>query len=325
MHENSQDELSQLDKLDLAGGVNKEPVRSLGKAEKSSFEPQLTSSNISLANELGWKVVPFDNLPSTGLSYPTNAEIAIRSATVNEIRHWSTIDETDNVSINDKLNFILEKCLSFKIKGAPIILDWRDIAVVDRFFLVFRIHELTFPNNENIMSKFFQCGKCPSESRYSEVIQVRSSMLQLYSYPEEVMHFYNEENRAFLVESQKFDPFFLCMPTLGAQEKVKTYIRSKGGKLKDDWFIKVAPYLIDDYRSVSNESLDRLRIDSTTWHQNKFMFVTKAVEQLEAGKSTSIAVKCPKCDNFIHQNIFTQPSFTVKNLFIVPTRLVDLV
>jgi len=316
--------MDHLNQLDKKGGVNtiaEEPLKferpSLGKIQSKE-------SNISLANDPGWKILPFNNLPSLGISYPDNSEIAIRSAKVFEIRQWSTIDESDNLSINDQLNFILEKCMSFKIKGHPVLMDWKDLLLIDRFFIIFRIHELTFPNNENTMSKLFTCSNC-KEPKFSEIVQVKSSMLQLFNMPEEIMSFYDEKNKAFVVESSKFEPFFIFMPTLGAQSKVRDYVKFKGSSLKDDWFIKVAPYMIDDYRSVNNEWLDKFRMSTLDWNESKFMFVTKAIDLLESAKSNTLSKKCPKCDNLISQNIFTSPNFTIKNLFIVSTKLRDLI
>jgi hypothetical protein len=309
---------SHLEEMDLSGGANN--VSSLRpKIDRTrTEEPQ-----ISLANTAGWKNIPFDSLPSKGMFYPHNSEVAIRSASLGEIRHWSTMDENDQISINDRLNFVLEKCVTFRIKDNPVRMDFRDLLVIDRFFLIFAVHELSFPNGENQMMKTFSCKSCPTDNKYVESLKVRSSMLQLFTLNDDIMHFYNDENRAFLVSSDKWDPFFMVMPTIGANEKVKAYVKSK--KQIDEWFVRAAPYLIDDYRNADNGSLDALRMETLDWHRDKFMFVTKAVDLLEAGKSTSLSIRCPKCDKRINQDIFTSPSFTIKNLFIVSTRLIDLI
>jgi len=98
-----------------------------------------------------WKNIPIQNLPSGGIFYPDDTEITVRAASVGEIRHWSTIDESDALDIDDMLNFILEKCLRIKTKDNAAWLSWRDICDVDRMYLIFAIHEQTFPNKENIL------------------------------------------------------------------------------------------------------------------------------------------------------------------------------
>lgn len=324
------DALALLDGADQDGGVNStapepEPkVKSLGK---SLSHQQLADSTISMANDSRWKVIPYETLPSGGSFYPEDAEISIRSAEVSEIRHWSTIDENDKISINDCLNFILENCLRFKIKGRPIILSWRDLLVLDRFFLIFKVHELTFPNGENKLMKMFECKTCPTDSRYSGKHQVRGSMLQGFTIPEELIPFYHAEYRTFFVQSEKIGNFYLFMPTIGSFNLVKQYITDRGnrGKTSEKWFVRAAPYLIEDYQSMTLEGLEKLRTDTLNWPKNKLMFVTKAVDLLEGSKNNKLSIKCPKCGNSIETNIFSSDSFTVKNLFIVSNRLADLI
>lgn len=319
--------LNALDEQDKSGGVNlvksetPPPARSLGKIESR------TDSTISGANDPRWKVIPFESLSSGGLFYPIESEISIRSADVLEIRHWSGIDENDAISVNDCLNFILEKCLRFKIRGQAIVLNWQDLLVIDRLYLIFRIHELTFPNGENKLMKTFSCLECPTESKYSERKQVKSSMLQNYEIPSELDGFYHSEYRTFFIDSKKFDPFYLFMPTLGGHERVKQYIThlTKAGRKPEQWFIRVMPYLIEDYQSTSIKSLEQIRQDSLGWSLEKMMFVTLAVDQLELAKTSQFHIKCPKCGKKIRSTIFSSDSFTVKNLFLFSARLADLI
>lgn len=329
---NEDEALSMLDAADVAGGINqpkpepekKEKTRSLGKLASHAAAEQ---SEISMANDTRWKVVPFQTLPDLGLFYPPDSEISIRSADVMEIRHWSTIDENDMISINDCLNFILEKCLRFKIKGRPVLLSWRDLTMVDRFFLIFKIHEITFPNGENKLMKTFECDSCPADQRYSGKHQVRGSMLQGFTIPDELKPFYHEEYRTFFIKSDKIGNFYLNMPTIGGFNLVKQYIanRAKNGKSVEKWFTRVAQYLIEDYQSMSVEGLEKLRLETMDWPENKIVFVTRAVDLLEGSKNNKLVIKCPKCNNPIEADIFSKFSFTIKDIFLLSARLADLV
>jgi len=121
--------------------LNERYVKSNGKLLMKSDldldESDSASSIIHGANDVNYKNIPFDILPSKGMFYPIGSEITIRAASVIEIRHWSTIDDTDLLDMNDKLNFIIEKCLRFKTESG--IASWKDIKEIDRFFLVFKI------------------------------------------------------------------------------------------------------------------------------------------------------------------------------------------
>ena len=106
-------------------------VTSLGKARKF----QEADNDPLLASEIGWKNVPLENLPSKGMFYEDNTQIAIRAASVSEIRHWSTIDENDLLGTDDMLNFIMDKCCRIKVPGKPG--SSKDLLEIDRFYLIF--------------------------------------------------------------------------------------------------------------------------------------------------------------------------------------------
>ena len=56
-------------------------------------------NNINLDKDnVGWKPISLELLPTQGLYYPDGTKIAIRAATFGEIRHWSMIDDNDPIS-----------------------------------------------------------------------------------------------------------------------------------------------------------------------------------------------------------------------------------
>jgi hypothetical protein len=154
-----------LDSLDKKSGVNS--TATLNKSKKQPAEL------ISQPNQLGWKNLPLENLPSKGRFYVDSFTIAIKSATVAEIRHWSTIDETDMISVDDQLNYILERCAEVRINNE--VVSWKEILEIDRFFIIFKIQELTFPNGENQLPQKFEC-LCTTP-KYSEKLTIESSTI----------------------------------------------------------------------------------------------------------------------------------------------------
>ena len=106
-----------LDTRDQESGVN-----TVSPAPKSKTKKK---ESLSQPNELGWKNIPLENLPSKGKFYLDNFSLAIRSATVAEVRHWSTIDETDMLSIDDQLNYILERCAEIRIDEEEV--SWKEL------------------------------------------------------------------------------------------------------------------------------------------------------------------------------------------------------
>lgn len=331
-----EDAMSFLENADQAYGKNtgkikevaEEPVTqpSLGKATT----PNPKVSTISSANDSGWKNIPLENLPSRGMFYPDDTEITTRSATAGEIRHWSTIDENDMLNVNDMMNFIIEKCVRIRTKDQGAWLSWRDIVEVDRMYLLFTIHEQTFPNKENVLwTKFYCENTCgANETKYSTEVRTTSQLMQYFELNEEAMKYYKPEFKCFEIVSEKMnETFYLYAPTLGAVEKVKNKILSdrKKGKQIDTAFVKAAPYLIQDWSTFDDNEYSKMRNESLAWHPNKFPFVNRFAQLYDGSKSDSVALECPNCGSKMTSPLFLGDSFTIKSLFLISGRLDELV
>jgi hypothetical protein len=295
-----------------------------------SISSQVDASSVSGANDNFWKNLPLENLPSRGMFYPDGAELTFRSASAAEIRHWSTMDESDILDIDDKLNFIIEKCTRFKLNGGHTWLSWRDILEVDRLFIIFLIHEITFTDGQNELFVKVECnsGSCAEDEKYSDEIKVRSSMLQLFKIPDELLEWYSPQYRCFEVVSGKLnETFYLYAPTLGTVERLRkriSEIKSQGRQI-DKSFIKMAPYLIQDWSTFDAAAYSKLSNDSIGWHINKFTFITKFSESMQSARDNSLVTTCPKCGSEIASPIFSRDSFTIKDLFLISGRLNQLI
>jgi hypothetical protein len=305
-----------LDTRDQESGVNTVATAPKSKTKKKE--------SLSQPNELGWKNIPLENLPSKGKFYLDNFSLAIRSATVAEVRHWSTIDETDMLSIDDQLNYILERCAEIRIDEEEV--SWKELLEIDRFFIIFKIQELTFPNGENQLPHRFECS-C-SEPKYSEKLPIESSMLRIFDFPEELDQFYSPEDRAYVVKSEKMNAEFnLYLPTLGTMNRLREIIielTAKGLEV-DKAFIKVVPYLIGNWESLNISTYSALNQDSLTWNIPKFTFISKFADEIQKSKKQLLKADCPNCESKIDSRIFLDSSFTVKDLFLISTGFSELV
>jgi hypothetical protein len=305
-----------LDSIDKKSGVNTISEEPAKKSKKKS--------EISQPNQLGWKNIPLENLPSKGKFYVNDFTLAIRSATVAEIRHWSTIDETDMLSIDDQLNYILERCAEVTIDGEAV--SWKEILEIDRFFIIFKIQELTFPNGENQLPHKFECN-C-TDPKYSEKIPIESSMLRVFDLPDELEPFYSDKDRAYVIKSEKMQAEFnLYMPTLGAMNRLRDIIieLTASGITVDKAFIKIVPYLVGNWESLTTASYSALNQESLTWSIPKFTFISKFADEIQKGKRQLLKADCPNCGSKIDSRIFLDSSFTVKDLFLISAGFSELV
>jgi hypothetical protein len=313
-----------LDEQDRLHGVNAvdppEKVISLGKAQSHVMLEE------SAAAESPWKLLDLASLPSQGLFYPKDAELLLRSAKTKEIRHWSTIDDNDPLDVREKINFILNSCTKFKVKGSPTSLNLNDFLEIDRYHILFRIHELTFPNQENKLWAHIKCSN--QQCGHVNQTHVLSKNLIGFKYPTEVMKWYSPDERCFVIASEKLNETFrLYMPTLGIGSKLRQKRRSdeERGVELDTSFYKHAPYLTREWRREDIESLGSLKMSTLDWSENKFVVVHKFTELLEKASLNKVASVCEKCKTQTESHIFLGGSFTVKDIFIISAGLDELI
>lgn len=194
----------------------------------------------------GYKNIPISMLPSNGIFYPSDWYITIRSATVGEIRHFSTVDEFDDIDVIDKYDFILERCL--RIKSPKGIVSYKHILEIDRFYLIFAIREFTFINGENTLSVSALCPSCKQKND----INITRNVLDMFEMNDKLKRLVDVENLCFNIETKDGDKFEIFMPTVGTMKFISSYMKTGliNGTLDTNMqsFIKFAPYLFSDYR-----------------------------------------------------------------------------
>jgi hypothetical protein len=314
---NSEIEYDKNEKLDEIEEPKK--ITSLGKAS-------ISKTTDTMANESGWKLVALNTLPSQGLLYHDNVEILIKSAKTKEIRHWSTIDEYDPIDVSDKIAFITDSCCRLNAKGVMKNLNSNDILEIDKYQILFKIHRLTFPNSENTLKANIKCSnkKCGKVNS----VPVSDTNLKGFDFPEELMEWYSQEEKCFVINSEKLmDTFRIYLPTIGTAKIMNEYkaLCKRRGIDEDKAFNKIAPYMIPNWRDFGASDLIELKSQASRWHENKFIFLHKACEMLEKNSKNKVLGICEKCSAKMASSIFLGGSFTAKDIFIVSTRLRDLI
>ena len=326
-HINEEDAARFLEEQDRLHGVNTVDFEekkvapsqdSLGQIQGYQITPE-----ISAAAESSWKLLDLESLPSKGLFYPEGSELLLRSAKTKEIRHWSTIDENDPLDVREKINFVLNSCTKLTAHGQRP-LNFNDFLEIDRYHILFRIYELTFPNQEN---KLFANIKCKNDGHLNNT-QVLSHNLKGFKYPENLMKWYSPEEKCFKIVSEKLNEvFYLYLPTIGTENKFRSKRSddvNKGIEI-DSAFYEFGPYLVKDWRLLSPQTISSLKFDSLTWQDNKFAFIHKFTQELKKASLNKVASVCELCKDVTESHIFLEGSFTVKDIFIISIGLDELI
>jgi hypothetical protein len=263
------------------------PITSMGKAQ-----------SVSPAFDSGWKNVPVTILPSGGLFYPDGTRIAIRAAEVREIRHFSTIDEDDRLDIEEKLSYVLERCLRMDFPGEGVV-SYLDIKQEDRFFLILAIRDLTFVKGENsiILKTNKKCKETP-ECPFNDGIELRTGVLGSYDIDPKVMSYYNSETRSFIFDVKKINKVMeMTVPSIGVSNKISEFVIKSGikGLDIDEGFLKIAPFIFKEWRELTIDSIKIKMRESDYWTKEEYSLYYELSDKIRIGTNLEVKQKCPVC------------------------------
>ena len=280
-----------------------EAPKSLGKAETfiPPVSPQVappTNHSFTPGMEIGWKNLPLNILPSRGLFYPEGTKIAIRPAETKEIRHYSSIDEDDLLDVNEKLNYIIQKCsvISFYDMG---VVSYKDLKQEDRFFLIMAIRDLTFLQGENriILTPETGCKDkkaCPINGG----IELRTGVLSSYDLDPRVMKYYSPIEKGFVFPVRKLGKeIVMTVPSIGVMDTISAFVANsaiKGIEIEDS-FIKIAPFLFKEWRGLDDEKIIQKMRESDDWSKEEFSLYFELAESIKIGTELDVNLKCPTC------------------------------
>ena len=164
-------------------------------------------------SNLGYLEIPVEELPTKGMFYPDDIKISIRAARGEEIKHWSTMNERDieAASRNDDIfNYMLERCCTVRMGGQSGNC-WKDLVNIDRFYIILVIREFTFTDKNPLMVPY---GEGQPD------IPVTKEMIDFITVPDELMRFYNSDNKSFTfnVDGQIINMY---LPTIGVNNWIK--------------------------------------------------------------------------------------------------------
>jgi hypothetical protein len=297
------------------GGPTQEDVvvaKSLGKAQKF----QMTEES-PLAGDIGWKNLPIQNLPSQGLFYPDGTEVAIRAASVAEIRHWSTIDENDALGIDDMLNFVVEKCCRIRMGGRPA--NYKDLKEVDRFYVIFAIRDFTFKNGENKLFTYIE-----GEDGNEEKIEITKDVLSYFNPDEKLMKYYSPDRKCFVFPMKSGEIFECHFPSLGVMAFIKSYARAKAQRNQnfDKAFLKYAPFMLEEWKGLTDREYERVSQESLSWSIQKISLMDKVTTMLAGSINPQVRYLKPSGEEDAVSLSFRGG---IKSLFLIPDIFDELV
>lgn len=246
----------------------KKTINSNGIPKKVLEEKQGIVHEESTGDKLGWQKMNLEDLPTRGLYYPEGTKLYIRAAQGKEIKHWSTLDDSDLSSMDDMLNYIIERCAKLSIPGTEHAGgSWKDIKDIDRFYILLSIRELTFPDAEDELT-------IPINEKVN--VPVRKEMIDFINIPDEIMRYYSPEEKCFILKFKSGKEIRMYIPSLGINEWIKRYAiqKSQARIGYDQDYLIYAPMLINDYRKLSERAYNEKVIESESWSAKEWTLIS---------------------------------------------------
>jgi hypothetical protein len=283
-----------LDPEELAKNFVKEAeVVSLGKSQTYQKQIEMKEESKHIAMEMGYKNVPLEELPSTIVDhgivfYPEGTQIAIRAATVAEIRHFSGIDENDQMEMLNILNHMIEKCVRIYIPGQPA--TYKDIKEIDRFYLLLAIKEYTFLNGENKIEISVK-----DSNGGNHKIELKRELLDYFNPGEIFIKNFDQQTKSFLFKLKSGEQFHLYLPSLGVMNWINNWVKDKTTKREyyNKSFIKYAPFLFPDWKFLNEKKYLEEEQKSLNWSYQKLSVIDRLIDEMGKSINTNINYVLP--------------------------------
>jgi len=301
------------------------PSPSLPKQQMESETQRPTSFGKSqtyaqnIASENGWKNIPVDVLPTEGFYYPYGTRIAIRAAEVREIRHFSTIDDDDRLDIEEKLSYVLDRCLRMDFPNEGVI-SYKDLKQEDRFFLILAIRDLTFVKGENsiLLKTKKKCNETP-ECPFNNGIELRTGALSSYKIEDKIMKYYNNETGSFIFTIKKTGKKVeMFIPSIGITQAISSYVgeAARMSVVIDPGFLQISPFLFNDWRDLTFDQFVNKMRECDYWSKEEYSVLFELSQRIKVGTKMEAKQNCPVCGGMEVTADITFPQ-GIRSLFLI--------
>jgi len=228
-------------------------------------------------------------LPSKGIFYPRDLVIAISPLKVKHIRHFSTIDETDEIDISSKLNFVINS--SVDIQTSIPGFTSSSLLEIDRLYLLFLVRNITFTEFPSIIKLESTCNHC----NYVEMVDVKAERLGAIREGalDEYLSMYSEESRSIEVKMQN-ETVKMYLPSMHNLEISRREIIEKGLSIEQqDKFMLC--FLTPPGVNLSHKDFDKFDKEIEDWSPDKYSMVKSFINKINSSYSIDVYYKCSDC------------------------------
>lgn len=253
-----------------------------------ALEKAITPST-DIRQTIGNKNVSPSVLPSKGIFYPKDLIIAISPLKVKHIRHFSTIDETDEIDISSKLNFVINSSVSVQTNTPGFAAS--SLLEIDRLYLLFLVRNITFIEFPSIIKLQSTCDECD----HSDSVDVKAERLGAMKEGalDEYLKMYSSESRSIEIKIQD-DVVRLYLPSMHNLELArKNIIDNQVSEEDQDRFMLC--FLVPPGMNLTHSDFEYFDKELEDWSPDKYAFVKSFINTVNSSYSIDVYYKCSEC------------------------------
>lgn len=295
----AKDALNERINQDSGGGGS-----SLGKVETPEERKAKDEDGYrEMAQEVGFKNMPLDSLPSKGMFYPKHMKVMFRSASVEEIKHYSSMNEQDLLDVDAKIHTILKSCMKItgvKENGAG---SYKDLSETDKIYMLFAVRDLTMLKHgrEHKLMQTLVCEDCGTQNKF----ELENNVFGYYDIKENLMKFYDEEQRALIITHPKLsEAVRINIPSMGVMQWMAEYIKKKEEDKRmgntvfyDKQYLTFLQFLCKDWRDLDDDYIKKEYPKYKSWTLDKHDVMNYVADNLNFSIKPSVEIVCTNCDH----------------------------
>lgn len=285
---------------------------------RGQFNDVTDSVNVPVSD--GWIPIGREELGERSRFYPEDWEFAVRPATVQAIKNWTSIDENRLDQVNNAFNDIIKTCV--KITSNTGGVSWENINSWDRFWFVLKIREYTFVHGESKVQFTDSCTECDEDIDF----ELTANSLY-YEFPDEELIEKYWSGQCWEIDPSEYDvdenPITLYTPTLGKDQAIINWATEKYRATNkiDEVFIKYLPWLINKPvrdPAMFDRQVQQIYKAYKNWSIDMSSFMNDVIKNLTINPSEKLKTTCPHCGKEVVSNVRFPNG--VKTIFNVATK-----
>lgn len=280
--------------------IAKDAPKSLGKVETEFDKKQDRKEEYrAIADEMGYKTIAVDSLPSKGRFNDTSMRIKIRSLEVHEIKEYSSLNEDDLMDIDNKITDVLARAVRVYTNQGEV--GHGVLKEADKFFLLFAVRDLTMDKSQRERTLILP-SECPNCGKVHKR-KIDSQIFGWYEVPDGFDKFYSSTERCFVINLPEDDinNLKIYIPSVGVIKKSTSYImeqekkkrQGKGGYY-DMEFMARLQFLAKDESVITDRGVKELYDRYKSFTSNEFTAVCSIVERLDVSIKPTVETHCVK-------------------------------